>query len=236
MNRQTLQSAHQVSSESVHKFLRYSCSQTDKQGSMQCQGVRGEERKGRKTNNLKDGSIESKQEQESVVIATSAGNSPNLLDLIAADANKQPWEKLILCHEIAVDENFCFSPRNILTGIEEVEHDVLNNTFWKILEGELEREPPVYICVLYLLDVTKKVLLSFLSTEGRRDAASRPIASQIHRELDPDWLAVQARNGALDLLSVCKVIIMTMAALCAPIRDKEVEELTTISQPLPLLR
>uniref|UniRef100_UPI00358FE610 T-complex protein 11-like protein 2 isoform X1 n=2 Tax=Myxine glutinosa TaxID=7769 RepID=UPI00358FE610 len=199
-------------------------------------GSEGEERKEGKMNELKDGVIENEREQESVVMDTSAGNPSNLLDLLSADATKQLWEKLVLCHEIAVDENFCLSPRNILTGRDDMEHDVLNNTFWEIFEGELVKEPPVYICALYLLDVTKKVLLSFLMTEGCHDAASRPIASQIHRELDPDWLALQATNGALDLLSVGKVIIMTMASLCAPVRDKEVKELTTISQPLPLLR
>lgn len=62
------------------------------------------------------------------------------------------------------------------------------------------------------------------------------LQSQIEEALDIELIKQEAEHGALDIPKLTTYILGTMAMLCAPIRDEEIQSLRIMADPVHLLR
>lgn len=62
------------------------------------------------------------------------------------------------------------------------------------------------------------------------------LRNQIRDMIDVDFIQQQAEHSALDVHRYSNLIISTMAKLCAPVRDEEIEKLRSIDGVVPLYR
>lgn len=62
------------------------------------------------------------------------------------------------------------------------------------------------------------------------------LRSQIEGVLDLELIRQEAEHGALDIHGLSTSILSTMAMLCAPFRDEEVQGLQSLTDPVELLR
>ncbi|XP_005389599.1 PREDICTED: T-complex protein 11 homolog [Chinchilla lanigera] len=108
--------------------------------------------------------------------------------------------------------------------------EAVHNDFWDHLKEQLSATPPDFGCALDLLNDTKEILLSLLLPRQNR------LRSEIEAALDADFLKQEAERGALDISSLSKYILNMMTLLCAPVRDKAVQTLEDITDPVGLLR
>ncbi|XP_029942921.1 T-complex protein 11-like protein 1, partial [Salarias fasciatus] len=138
---------------------------------------------------------------------------------------------MVLAHEIVVNQDFQVRPRELPEGsLERHVRDVLQKTFWDLLEAQLLEEPPSYEQVLQLLDEIKETLLSFLPPGRSR------LRSHIEEVLDLPLIRQQAQNGALDIGGLSRFVVDMMGSLCAPCRDPDVQRLKDVSDIVPLLK
>ncbi|KAF7253254.1 hypothetical protein EYD10_01526 [Varanus komodoensis] len=139
--------------------------------------------------------------------------------------------KMTIAHEIVVNHDFKlqetnFSSNSLKSRVKETLHKV----FWDSLREQLSKMPPDYSQVVKLLQEIKEILLSLLlprQTHLRR---------QIEETLDMELIKQEAEHGALDIPNLTTYILGTMAILCAPVRDEEVQGLRVIADPVHLLR
>lgn len=62
------------------------------------------------------------------------------------------------------------------------------------------------------------------------------LRSQIEEALDMELIRQEAEHRALDIPNLTMYILGTMAMLCAPIRDEEVQRLHGVTDTVQLLR
>ncbi|NXO01653.1 T11L2 protein, partial [Rhinopomastus cyanomelas] len=138
---------------------------------------------------------------------------------------------LTLAHEIAVNKNFClkheYFPANSLVGTVK---EIVHKAFWDHLEAELNEDPPEYERAIKLFEEIKESLLSFLTPGANR------IQNQICEVLDTELIRQQAEHNAVDIHGLANYVINTMAKLCAPIRDNDIQQLKATDNIVELLR
>ncbi|NXA18553.1 TCP11 protein, partial [Ibidorhyncha struthersii] len=139
--------------------------------------------------------------------------------------------KLAIAHEIALNGDFklqaaSFSPKSLANRVKET----LHKAFWDSLEEQLSARPPDYTRAIQLLQEIKEALLSLLLPRHHQ------LRSQIEEALDMELIRQEAEHGALDIRGLTTFVLGTMARLCAPIRDEEVQGLQSLTDPAQLLR
>uniref|UniRef100_A0A8C4VL50 T-complex 11 n=1 Tax=Gopherus evgoodei TaxID=1825980 RepID=A0A8C4VL50_9SAUR len=143
----------------------------------------------------------------------------------------QEVSKMTIAHEIVVNRDFklqevSFSPNSLESRVKET----LHKAFWDNLKEQLSASPPVYTHMIQLLQEIKETILSLLLPWHSR------LQGQIEEALDMELITQEAEHGALDIPSLTMYILGTMAMLCAPVRDEEVQRLQVILFPFcPLI-
>lgn len=143
-------------------------------------------------------------------------------------------------------------------SLERRVKEIMHKAFWDCLEAQLTEDPPSYGHTIKLLAEIKEVrqtiqmsnsqfvfhictpslslslliqtLLSFLLPGHGR------LRSHIEEVLDLPLIQQQAENRALDISHLSQFIIGMMGSLCAPCRDKDINELKEITNIVPLLK
>uniref|UniRef100_A0A3B4FAK9 T-complex 11 n=1 Tax=Pundamilia nyererei TaxID=303518 RepID=A0A3B4FAK9_9CICH len=132
-----------------------------------------------------------------------------------------------LAHEIVVNRDFCFKPRNPSTdSLEGRVTEIVHRAFWDSLQEQLNSDPPNYSHAVLLLQEVKTMLQSLLLPAHVR------LRSQLDEVLDMDLIGQEVDHGALDLHRLAEFVINTMASLCAPVRDPEVRALRDLKEPI----
>ncbi|XP_074019636.1 T-complex protein 11 homolog [Numenius arquata] len=139
--------------------------------------------------------------------------------------------RLTIVHEIVLDSDFklqaaSFSPKSLENRVKET----LHKAFWDSLEEQLSASPPDYTGAIQLLQEIKEGLLSLLLPRHHQ------LQSQIEEVLDVELIRQEAEHGALDIRGLATYVLGTMARLCAPVRDEEVQGLQNLTDPAQLLR
>ncbi|EJD76432.1 hypothetical protein LOAG_16612 [Loa loa] len=138
-------------------------------------------------------------------------------------------ENMALVHEIAVNPEFVIE-RNSANLVEQVVEDCMKKAYWDKLREDLTRVPPDYSYALVLLDDIKKMILGLLTRQHVR------LRSEIECMLDIDLLRQQAENKCLDVRQLFESIIELLSRLCAPARDKMVNDLRKKTDNVDMLR
>uniref|UniRef100_A0A8B9TLN9 T-complex protein 11-like protein 1 n=1 Tax=Anas platyrhynchos TaxID=8839 RepID=A0A8B9TLN9_ANAPL len=135
--------------------------------------------------------------------------------------------KLTLAHEIVLNGDFKlqmgnFSPFRV--------KETLHKAFWDNLKEQISASPPNYTQAIQLLQEIKEALLSLLLPRHNR------LQSRIEEALDMELIRQEAEHGVLDICGLTTYILDTMAMLCAPVRDEEVQGLQSLTDPAQLFR
>uniref|UniRef100_A0A670J9N9 T-complex 11 n=1 Tax=Podarcis muralis TaxID=64176 RepID=A0A670J9N9_PODMU len=139
--------------------------------------------------------------------------------------------KMTIAHEIVVNHDFKLQEVNFLpNSLESRVKETLHKAFWDILREQLSKTPPDYSHAIKLLQEIKETLLSLLLPRQHR------LQSQIEETLDMELIKQEAEHGALDIPNLTAYILGTMAMLCAPVRDEEIQRLRVMADPVHLLR
>uniref|UniRef100_A0A670ZGV8 T-complex 11 n=1 Tax=Pseudonaja textilis TaxID=8673 RepID=A0A670ZGV8_PSETE len=115
-------------------------------------------------------------------------------------------------------------------SLESRVKETVHKAFWDNLKEQLSKVPPDYSHAVKLLQEIKETLLALLLPRQTR------LKSQIEEALDIELIKQEAEHGALNIPSLTTYILGTMAMLCAPIRDEEIQSLRIMSDPVHLLR
>ncbi|XP_027300840.3 T-complex protein 11 homolog isoform X3 [Anas platyrhynchos] len=139
--------------------------------------------------------------------------------------------KLTLAHEIVLNGDFKlqmgnFSPFSLENRVKET----LHKAFWDNLKEQISASPPNYTQAIQLLQEIKEALLSLLLPRHNR------LQSRIEEALDMELIRQEAEHGVLDICGLTTYILDTMAMLCAPVRDEEVQGLQSLTDPAQLFR
>lgn len=136
---------------------------------------------------------------------------------------------MALVHEIAVNPDFVIE-KNSANLVEQVVEDCMKKAYWDKLREDFARVPPDYSYVLVLLDDIKKMIMDLLTRQHVR------LRSEIESMLDIDLLRQQAENQCLDVCQLFENIIELLSRLCAPARDKMVNDLRKKTDNVDILR
>ncbi|XP_064599145.1 T-complex protein 11-like protein 1 [Liolophura sinensis] len=138
---------------------------------------------------------------------------------------------MTLAHEIAVDNDFKlekYEPQ--AQSVEKRVHDIMHQAFWDLLQEQLNADPPDYTPALNLLGEVKEKLLSLLLPQHVR------LRAQIEEVLDMELIKQKMEKDAFDIHYYSGYVIDTMAKLCAPIRDENIQKLRTVTEVVPLFK
>ncbi|VDK66314.1 unnamed protein product [Onchocerca ochengi] len=127
-------------------------------------------------------------------------------------------ENMALVHEIALNPEFVIQ-KNSTDLVQQTVEDCMKKAYWDKLREELARIPPDYSYALILLDDIKKMILNLLTEQHVR------LRSEVECMLDIDLLKQQAENKCLDVRQLFENIVELLSRLCAPARDKLVNDL-----------
>ncbi|XP_066481288.1 T-complex protein 11 homolog [Tiliqua scincoides] len=158
-------------------------------------------------------------------------NTPPILSMAELIETANEVSKMTIAHEIVVNNDFRLQEVNLSPdSLEGRVKETLHKAFWDSLREQLSKTPPDYSHVIKLLQEIKETLLSLLLPWQIR------LQSQIEEALDMELIKQEAEHGALDIPSLTTYILGTMAILCAPVRDEELQRLRLMSDPIHLLR
>ncbi|KAJ7332973.1 hypothetical protein JRQ81_015153 [Phrynocephalus forsythii] len=139
--------------------------------------------------------------------------------------------KMTIAHEIIVNQEFRLQEVNFApNSLEDRVKETLHKAFWDSLREQLSKSPPDYSHAVKLLQEIKEALQSLLLPQQTR------LRSQIEEALDMELIKQEAEHGALNIANLTTYILDTMAILCAPVRDEELQKLRVIADPVYLLR
>ncbi|XP_019369707.1 PREDICTED: T-complex protein 11 homolog [Gavialis gangeticus] len=163
--------------------------------------------------------------------AVPPSSPPQALSMAELLETAQEVSRMTIAHEIVLNHDFKvqqvnFAPNSLESRVKET----LHKAFWDSLKERLSTSPPDYTHAIRLLQEIKETLLSLLLPRQTR------LRSQIEAALDMELIRQEAEHGALDIPSLTMYILSTMAMLCAPIRDEEVQRLRSLTDPVQLLR
>ncbi|XP_075766552.1 T-complex protein 11 homolog isoform X3 [Pelodiscus sinensis] len=156
---------------------------------------------------------------------------PPLLSVAELLETAQEISKMTIAHEIVLNRDFKVQEVNLSpNSLESRVKETLHKAFWDALKEQLSASPPEYTHVIQLLqEIKESILLLLLPRQSR-------LRSQIEEALDMELIRQEAEHGALDIPNLAMYILDTMAMLCAPIRDEEVQRLQGVTDPVQLLR
>uniref|UniRef100_A0A8C8SJS1 T-complex 11 n=1 Tax=Pelusios castaneus TaxID=367368 RepID=A0A8C8SJS1_9SAUR len=160
-----------------------------------------------------------------------ASSPPRILSMAELLETAQEVSKMTIAHEIVINRDFKlqevnFSPNSLEGRVKET----LHKAFWDSLKEQLSASPSDYTHAIQLLQEIKETLLLLLLPRQSR------LRSQIEEVLDMKLIRQEAEHGALDIPNLTAYILGTMAMLCAPIRDEEVQRLRSVTDTVQLLR
>ncbi|VDO40469.1 unnamed protein product [Onchocerca flexuosa] len=138
-------------------------------------------------------------------------------------------ENMALVHEIALNPEFVIQ-KNSADLVQQTVEDCMKKAYWDKLREELARVPPDYSYALILLDDIKKMILNLLTEQHVR------LRSEVECMLDIDLLKQQAENKCLDVRQLFENIVELLSRLCAPARDKLVNDLREKVDNVDMLR
>uniref|UniRef100_A0A915PZI8 Uncharacterized protein n=1 Tax=Setaria digitata TaxID=48799 RepID=A0A915PZI8_9BILA len=138
-------------------------------------------------------------------------------------------ENMALVHEIAINPEFVIQ-KNSTNLIQQAVEDCMKKAYWDKLREDLSRVPPDYSCALVLLGDIKKMIMDLLTQQHVR------LRSEIESIMDIDLLRQQAENKCLDVHQLFQNIIELLSRLCAPARDKLVNDLRKKTDSIDVLR
>ncbi|CAM5170779.1 unnamed protein product [Eretmochelys imbricata] len=160
-----------------------------------------------------------------------ASSPPQVLSMAELLETAQEVSRMTIAHEIVVNRDFRlqevnFSPNSLESRVKKT----LHKAFWDSVKEQLSTSPPDYTHVIQLLREIKETILSLLLPRHSR------LRNQIEEALDMELIRQEAEHGALDIPNLTTYILGTMAMLCAPVRDEEVQRLQGVRDPVQLLR
>nr|CAB3266873.1 T-complex protein 11-like protein 1 [Phallusia mammillata] len=115
--------------------------------------------------------------------------------------------------------------------LHRVVKEEMHKAYWQLLRDELHSSPPVFDHAFVIIKDVKEMMVSLLA-----DNRVTSLHKKIDEIFDIELLKQQAKHSALDVRKLSVNIIDTIAAMCAPIRDKDVAELYSIDDTVDLFR
>ncbi|OQV22448.1 T-complex protein 11-like protein 1 [Hypsibius exemplaris] len=155
--------------------------------------------------------------------------TPAQLEQLMTGADR--LERMILAHELAVNQDFTVDGTPHEGSLEAKIRETMHQAFWDVLQASLSQTPPDHTQALILLGEVKQTLLSFLP-----DGQGMQMREIINRNLDVEHIKEQIAHDAFDFREKAHFIISIMGRLCAPARDEEIKQLSTIEEIVPLFR
>ncbi|XP_007892324.1 T-complex protein 11-like protein 1 [Callorhinchus milii] len=160
-----------------------------------------------------------------------SSSPPRLVPLTEVMEIANGVSKMVIAHEIVINSNFQIrQPEPSEDSLESRVKEVVHKAFWDSLQSQLSKTPPQYTHAIKLLQEVKESLLSLLLPAHTR------LRAHIEEVLDMELIQQQARHGALSLPQLARFITATMAMLCAPVRDQDINRLKGLTQPVPIFR
>ncbi|XP_040547559.1 T-complex protein 11 homolog isoform X1 [Gallus gallus] len=158
-------------------------------------------------------------------------SSPQILSTNELQELSDEVFRLSTVHEIVLNADLKvhmvnFPPHSLENRVKET----LHKAFWDRLKKQISASPPDYTQAIQLLQEIKEALLLLLLPQNSQ------LRSQIEGVLDLELIRQEAEHGALDIHGLSTSILSTMAMLCAPFRDEEVQGLQSLTDPVELLR
>ncbi|XP_031461596.1 T-complex protein 11 homolog isoform X2 [Phasianus colchicus] len=149
-------------------------------------------------------------------------SSPQILSTNELQELSDEVFRLSTVHEIVLNADLKvhmvnFPPHSLENRVKET----LHKAFWDRLKKQISASPPDYTQAIQLLQEIKE---------------NSQLRSQIEGVLDLELIRQEAEHGALDIRGLTTSILGTMAMLCAPFRDEEVQGLQSLTDPAELLR
>ncbi|KAJ2465683.1 hypothetical protein GGI02_004620, partial [Coemansia sp. RSA 2322] len=120
-----------------------------------------------------------------------------------------------LAHELVLDPELRLEPAATNTLVGTVQQAVTRAFFDHMKQDIALGNRNQVVNILTQLRLDMRTLVS--------PGSQQRIA--LDRELEPDWMAAQLINGALDVHGKFKLILQTVRGVCAPIRDQNIDEL-----------
>uniref|UniRef100_A0A8C6VP58 T-complex 11 n=1 Tax=Naja naja TaxID=35670 RepID=A0A8C6VP58_NAJNA len=158
-------------------------------------------------------------------------NSPQIHSISELMETANEVSKMTIAHEIVVNHDFKLQEVNLSpNSLESRVKETVHKAFWDNLKEQLSKVPPDYSHAVKLLQEIKETLLALLLPRQTR------LKSQIEEALDIELIKQEAEHGALNIPNLTTYILGTMAMLCAPIRDEEIQSLRIMADPVHLLR
>ncbi|XP_064354059.1 T-complex protein 11 homolog isoform X2 [Dromaius novaehollandiae] len=191
----------------------------------------GEEEPPRPDGGLEEAEPSRESREEEPPALRPPDSPPQILSVSELLETAHEISKLTIAHEIVLNCDFKLQAVNFApNSLENRVKDTLHKAFWDSLKEQLSASPPDYTQAIQLLQEIKEALLSLLLPRHNR------LRSQIEEALDTELIRQEAEHGALDIHSLTMYILGTMAMLCAPVRDQEVQRLRSLTDPVQLLR
>lgn len=166
---------------------------------------------------------ENSEKQQKFVIPGGAGSPPKIVSMDEIMGVVKNIEDMTLAHEIAINPDFKLTryepPDN---SLEKRVKEMMTRAYWELLKEQLNRTPPCFDHAISLLAEIKVWLKDVISRKNQR------ALEQIYEVLDEMVIRKQAEQGVLDFRAYADFVIQIMAKSCAPIRDKEIEDLSNV--------
>ncbi|KAJ2791858.1 hypothetical protein GGI18_000836 [Coemansia linderi] len=120
-----------------------------------------------------------------------------------------------LAHELVLDPGLRLEPAASNTLVGAVQQAVTKAFFAHIKQGIDQGNNDHVLGILTQLRLDMHTIVP--PSSHQRET--------LDRELDPEWIATQLSNGALDVHAKFRLILQTARSVCAPIRDDTIDSL-----------
>lgn len=174
---------------------------------------------------------ENSEKIQKFVIPGGAGSPPKIVTMDEIMGVVKNIEDMTLAHEIAINPDFKltrYEPAE--NSIERRIKDIMTKAYWDVLREQLARDPPSFEHAISLLGEIKDWLKDVIS---RKNQAA---LERIYEVLDEAVIRQQAEQGVLNFRAYADFVIQIMAKSCAPIRDKQIEELSQVEDVVDTFR
>ncbi|NXC39927.1 TCP11 protein, partial [Penelope pileata] len=156
---------------------------------------------------------------------------PQILSMSELQEITAEVSRLAIAHEIVLNADFKLQMVNFPPySLENRVKETLHKAFWDSLKKQISATPPDYTQAIQLLQEIKEGLLSLLLPQHSR------LRREIEEALDMELIRQEAEHGALDIHALALYIRGTMAMLCPPLRDEEVQGLQSLTDLVELFR
>uniref|UniRef100_A0A0B7ASM7 T-complex protein 11-like protein 1 n=2 Tax=Arion vulgaris TaxID=1028688 RepID=A0A0B7ASM7_9EUPU len=140
-------------------------------------------------------------------------------------------KNITLAHEIAVNDEFELQkveppPNSWRKNVA----DTVKRAFWDVFKEKISADPPDLSFAYAMLEELRETLLEILLPQHQR------LKDQINEVLDLALIKQKMENDAFEFDYYAKYITDTMARLCAPARDENIEEIRAINDVVSKFR